>query len=503
VTKGNLSVPGCAFARPPRLPVAESKMSGGGKSPIGGRALPSGLRRDLGTLESYAALIGILIGAGIFKVTGEAWTLTGPSVILGYLVLAPAVLATSVAYAVYLSTPLGREPGGEYTHISRTFGGFGIAFVGAWLKIISYIGALAYLAVAFADYSIELSGGLLPAQQRTLIALASLVLFYVVHVVGVRWFGRIQVAMCAVLALSLAVLIVPGLFAIRPSNYRPFLTHGLGGFAASLPPLFFAYAGFESLAQTAGEVKDSTHRLPRVFVRGISASMVIYLLMSIVAFGVLPGARLKESAAPMAEAGSVYLPIGAAWFVTLGAVMAITTSLNATMLVPSRLGIVLVRDRLAPGWLGSIAPSTGTPVRGLTLTLALSAILLISGQLSLALSIAVFALVILYFLHSLALLVLPRKNPELFRSVTVRIPLFLQRLAAVLSMLAMGGLIAVQVRKDLRILTSTGFGERVASRSLTTLELCLMWSVVGAAVYLLGRRRSAVIGPSASASGSQ
>jgi amino acid transporter len=88
-------------------------MLGEGKSPIGGRALPSGLRRDLGTLESYAALIGILIGAGIFKVTGEAWTLTGPSVILGYLVLAPAVLATSVAYAVYVSTPLGREPGGE------------------------------------------------------------------------------------------------------------------------------------------------------------------------------------------------------------------------------------------------------------------------------------------------------------------------------------------------------------------------------------------------------
>ena len=503
MTEGNLIVPGCAFARPPRPPVAEPKMFGGGKSPIGGRALPSGLRRDLGTLESYAALIGILIGAGIFKVTGEAWALTGPSVILGYLVLAPAVLATSVAYAVYVSTPLGREPGGEYTHISRTFGGFGIAFVGVWLKIISYIGALAYLAVAFADYSIELSGGLLRTEQRTFIALASLVLFYVVHVVGVRWFGRIQVAMCAVLALSLAVLIVPGLFAIRPSNYRPFFTHGLGGFVASLPPLFFAYAGFESLAQAAGEVKDSTRRLPRVFVRGISASMVIYLLMSIVAFGVLPGARLKESAAPMAEAGSVYLPIGAAWFVTLGAVMAITTSLNATMLVPSRLGIMLASDRLAPGWLGSIARSTGTPIRGLTLTLAASAILLLSGQLSLALNIAVFALVILYFLHSLALLLLPRKNPELFRSVTVRIPLCLQRLAAVLSMLAMGGLIVVQVRQDLRVLTSMGFRERVARQSLTTLELCLMWAVVGAAVYLLGRRRRAVMGPNATASGSR
>src|SRR2546422_10767685 len=108
--------------------------------PIAGR-----LRRDLGALESYAALLGILIGAGIFTVTSRAWSLTGPSVILGYVVLFPVILATSVPYAAFLSTPLGQEPGGEYTHISRTLaktpGGRRLAFVGAWLKIISYIGA--------------------------------------------------------------------------------------------------------------------------------------------------------------------------------------------------------------------------------------------------------------------------------------------------------------------------------------------------------------------------
>src|SRR6266516_7832182 len=101
-------------------------------------AIVSRLRRDLGTVESYAALIGILIGAGIFKVTSDAWSLTGPSVILGYAVLMPAILATSVPYAAFISTPLGHEPGGEYLHISRTLGGFRLAFIGAWLKIIAY-----------------------------------------------------------------------------------------------------------------------------------------------------------------------------------------------------------------------------------------------------------------------------------------------------------------------------------------------------------------------------
>src|SRR5919106_5293446 len=121
-------------------------------------AIVGRLRRDLGTLESYAALIGILIGAGIFKVTSQAWSLTGPSVILGYVLLMPAILATSIPYAAFISTPLGREPGGEYLHISRALGGFGIAFVGSWLKIIAYVGAGAYLASALADYLIELFG---------------------------------------------------------------------------------------------------------------------------------------------------------------------------------------------------------------------------------------------------------------------------------------------------------------------------------------------------------
>src|SRR5215470_20050980 len=153
-------------------------MAGAGGDKAVGRV---GLRRDLGALESYAVLIGILIGAGIFKVTGQAWHLTGPSVILGYVVLAPAILATSIPYSIYLSTPLGRLPGGEYTHISRTFGGYGVAFVGAWLKIISYIGALAYLALALAEYLVEISGGWLRAEHRMTVALASLVFFYVVH----------------------------------------------------------------------------------------------------------------------------------------------------------------------------------------------------------------------------------------------------------------------------------------------------------------------------------
>jgi basic amino acid/polyamine antiporter, APA family len=448
----------------------------------------SHLRRDLGTLQSYAALIGILIGAGIFKVTSDAWSLTGPSVILGYLVLMPAVLATSIPYAAYLSTPLGREPGGEYLHISRTLGGFATAYIGTWLKIIAYIGAGAYLANALADYLIALTGRRFTGDLiHQSLAIGSLLFFYIIHVVGVRWFGRIQVAMCALLGLSIVVLVIPGLFAIRPANYLPFFTHGSGGFLLSLAPIFFSYAGFESLAQTAGETKDSTRRLPMVFLKGISAAALVFFLMSLVAFGVLPGATLETSSAPMTEAASTYLPWGAAMFVTVGAIMAITTSLNPTLIVPSRLAIIFVADGLAPPWLGYINRRTATPVRALTLTLLASVLLLISKQLSLALTIAVFALFLLYFLHSLTFLLLPRRNPQLYQQITVGIPVWLQRGAALLSVLCMGALIVVQVIQDIGTLKSHSLSERIAKHSLTSLELILVWAAIGAGLYGLAR----------------
>ena len=442
-------------------------------------------------LEAYAALVGILIGAGIFKVTSDAWALTGPSVLLGHLVLAPAVLATSVAYSVYLSTPLGREPGGEYTHLSRTFGAFGLAFVGAWLKAISYIGALAFLASAFADYVIPLGAPLLLPGHRLALALLSLAAVYLVHVFGVRWFGRAQVAMCALLGVSIVVLVVPGLFVIDTDNYRPFFTHGLSGFLACLPPIFFAYAGFESLAQAAGEVEDSTRRLPGIFARGLLGTTAIYLLMTGVALGALPGERLAASPAPMAEVASAYLHGAAAWFVNLGAVMAITTSLNSTMLVPSRLAIVLAADRLAPAALGRIHPRTGTPVIGLSWTTAVAALLLVLGQVALALNIAVFALVLLYLIHSAALLLLPRANPALYRSASARVPRGVQVFAASFSIVSMAALLLVQAAADLAVLRRSSVLERLTRQQLTTVELCLLWAALGAVLYALGRRRMA------------
>lgn len=446
------------------------------------------LRRDLGSIESYAAMIGILVGAGIFRVTSVASEATGAGVILGYLVLTPVVLATSVSYAVFLSTSLGREPGGEYAYLSAVLGGRRVAFSCAWLKTISYIGGLAYLAGALADYGMELLG-LEGEALRGVLALLGLGFFYFVHISGVRWFGRLQVGMCAVLGISILVLVLPGLFAVEKANYTPWFPHGTSGFLSALPPLFFAFAAFESLAHTAGEVKNSSQRLPGIFLWGITATALIFVAMTVVAFGVLPADELSASVAPMADVAKQYLPAGAAILVTLGGVLAVATSVNATMLVPARMWIVLARDGHLPRWLGYVHTERGTPGLGLTVTFALAALLLLSGQLLLALNMAVFGLILVYLLNSWALLLLPRRNPELYRQATVAIPPFVQRAAAVTSILGMGALICVQVVQDLSLIGDSTVLERFENQSTTSIELLALWSVIGAAIFF-GMRSS-------------
>jgi len=287
--------------------------------------------------------------------------------------------------------------------------------------------------------------------------------------------------------LALLVLIVPGLFVLNTSNYTPFFTHGVGGFGASLLPLFFAYAGFESIAQTAGEVKDSTHRLPKILLKGITITALFYVFTSIVSFGVLPGGRLEVSSAPMAEVASLYLPAGAALFVTIGAIAAIMTALNGTIFVPSRLAIMFVEDGLAPRWLGVINKTTATPIRGLTLTLIGCAILLVSGQLSLALNVAVFALVVLYFIHSLVFLFLPRLNPTLSSEIEISLPRRVQQAAAVFSLLSMAVMIVIQLRQDAEVLRTQTLMERINSGSLTSIELIFVWGLAGVLLYQLAR----------------
>jgi len=470
------------------------------------------LKRDLSKLESYATIIGILVGSGIFVVTGKSATVAGPSVPLAYLALAPVTLVTAIAYTVYASTPLGTRPGGEYLHISRTTGSYYLGFVALWLKWLSYIGALVILSVSLAQYlkffyagmdawfarvlpfgeSLTRSYSADPSLGEAVIATAALLFFLVFNLLGVKFYGWLQTIMVVVKCLAIAILVIPGLFAIQSKNLSPlfpygFLAHataeGDKGFMAVLPPLFFAYAGFESLAQTAGETKDSRRSLPVIFINGILISMVMFFLMSLVAFGVMPHQELAGSSYAMSDAAARYLPWWGGAVVTIGALMAFSTCLNATLFVPARILYVFGEDRVLPRWLALVSERFRTPWVSLLVNAVVAMALLWTKKFGYVLDIAIVGMFLVYGIHSASLMLLPFVRPSLYEQARVRLKPFLLVILGLLSVASMGYLTVVTVARDIARRANLAPDER----GIAIWQLVLIWLAVGTVFYLLAR----------------
>lgn len=450
------------------------------------------------------------MGSGIFVVTGKSGAIAGPSVPLAYLVLAPIILVTAVAYSVYLSTPLGTKPGGEYSHISRTTGSYYLGFMTLWLKWLSYTGALVVLSTSLAQYLKFFYPGMDQAAARVLpfgealgrsytgdpslgeavIATSALLFFLVFNLLGVKVYGRLQTVMVIVKCLAIVLLVVPGLFAIDWKNFSPLFPFGFGasstsegdrGFMAVLAPLFFAYAGFESLAQTAGETKDSRKSLPMIFINGILISMVIFFLMSLVAFGVMPYQELARSSFAMSDAAARYLPWWGGAVVTIGALMAFATCLNATIFVPARILYVFGEERMAPRWFGSVGERFRTPWVSLVVNAVVAVTLLWTKSFGYVLDIAIVAMFLVYGLHSASLIVLPFIKPELYKRARVRIHTSLLIACGLASVIGMAYLTIVTIGRDIA---------RHASQEqpgLAIWQLLLLWTAFGTVLYGIAR----------------
>jgi hypothetical protein len=116
--------------------------------------------------------------------------------------------------------------------------------------------------------------------------------------------------------------------------------------------------------------------------------------------------------------------------------------------------------------------------------------LLVSGQFLLALNIAVFALIVLYFLHSLVFLLLPRLNRELYSQINLGLPHWLLRTSAIVSLVSMGTMILVQMFQDIVTLRTQSLSYRIANHSLTSIELIVAWGLLGIVMYAFSSWRA-------------
>ena len=392
------------------------------------------LKRDLGKVSGYATIIGILVGAGIFRVTGEAGAIAGSAVPLAYLLFAPIVISTALAYSVFVSTPLGMRPGGAYIHISRTFGNYFLGFIAMWMKLLAFIGAISFMANSLGEYMTFFLSGTDPRVWASL----TMILFYGINLFGVRHYGIIQTIMLAILILSILVLVIPGVFAVNMEYYEPLLPKGFSGLLAAMPMLFFSYAGFETLAQVAGETKHPTRTLPMIFIKGVLVSVIIFFLMAFVAFGVLPAETLAQSESAMADAAAVYLPPWGAGIVAIGAMSAFLTSINGSILVPSRMLFVFSEDRLLPPFLASVHPKWRTPHVSLIISGIICTSLVWTKSSYFLMNTGLIGIFIIYIMQGIALVSMPTVNKSLYESARFKPPVWILYILGSITILSMG-----------------------------------------------------------------
>ncbi|MGH8735622.1 MAG: amino acid permease, partial [Burkholderiales bacterium] len=166
--------------------------------------------------------------------------------------------------------------------------------------------------------------------------------------------------MVAIKLLALGLFIAVGLMNIEAVNYTPFAPNGFTGIHQGAAIVFFAYIGFDAISTAAEETKNPQRNMPIGILGGLAICTVIYVIVGIVATGLVPYQQLR-AADPLARALEVAgLPI-ASWFVAFGAVVSLTAVLLVFQLGQPRIWMSMSRDGLLPPIFASIHPRFKTP----------------------------------------------------------------------------------------------------------------------------------------------
>ena len=178
--------------------------------------------------------------------------------------------------------------------------------------------------------------------------------------IGVKESVRANNIMVAVKLLVLAVFVAVGAAHINPDNYVPFAPNGWRGIHQGAAIVFFAYIGFDAISTAAEETRNPQRNMPIGILGGLAICTVIYIIIGIVASGLVPYQQLK-AADPLAQALELAGLQTASWFVAFGAVVSLTAVLLVFQYGQPRIFFAMARDGLLPAWASKIHPRYRTP----------------------------------------------------------------------------------------------------------------------------------------------
>ena len=327
------------------------------------------LKRQLGVFELTATGVGIILGAGIYVLIGEATGIAGNGVWLPFLISAFAAAFTGLTYAELAS----RYPkaGATFEYTRRAFGPR-TGFVAGWTMMFAAMIQVSAVAIGFSGYLSELAD--VPRIPVTfgLIAVSAIVLW-----LGVRESVRLGITFAIIEVFGLLLAIGVSARFVGSVDYLEFA----GGFSDVMRGsalLFFAFLGFEQMANMAEEAKDPTRNLPRAIILSVSIITVVYMLVAISSVSAGDWRELGESDAPLdlvveratgAELSSVLSVI--ALFATANTVL-------FGLMAASRQVFGMARAGALPFALARLAKGRNTPVY------AIVGVSVVSGLFSLA-----------------------------------------------------------------------------------------------------------------------
>ncbi|MHA1334283.1 MAG: APC family permease [Promethearchaeota archaeon] len=310
------------------------------------------LRRELGLGSVVFFIFGYVVGAGILIQTGVTAGITGPALWLSFIIAGiPNVISAILICYVVSAFPVS---GGAWVYSSRLGSPF-IGFLVAISIIFHIIGALALLAIGFGTYfEVFIPGSLFIA------SIMLILIFLIINLVGIKiasW-AQILMAICGDF-LVIFIFIIFGLPQIDINKLSGAETggmfpNGMIGIFMGAIILSFSYAGFPSIIEIGGEIKNPRKNIPRGLILALIIITTVYILVAIVMTGSMDYRQLGEGAT-LIDVAQLFFP---AWFLIALNVMiliAIASTLHGVLLAYSRDLYSSARDHMFPNALSKLS----------------------------------------------------------------------------------------------------------------------------------------------------
>ncbi len=334
----------------------------------------TGLKRVLGLPGVTFIAVGFMIGGGVFVFTGIVLKITGESLPVAYALAVVPVFITMMPLAMLGSAI--PSTGANYKYPSRMVSP-GIAFVGVWVyALASFFGQIPLYSLSCARYI----NVILPGVSTTLLAVGIVTLFYIVNIFGIKIAALVQALLVIILLSALIFYSGTGLARMDLTQVTT-ITGGItGSILLGSALLTFTYFGANGIIELGGEIINPGKVIPRAFFIAFPIVAVVYVTVALATVGAVPVESIISAKEPLVEVSSrIMSRPGFIFFIMGGAILALTTTLNALFIVGTKSLLIIVEDDILPKYLGKLSARFHTPHILLTLIWVFSIIGIISG----------------------------------------------------------------------------------------------------------------------------